>query len=413
MKPLRVLLAHRGYWRWSLTRQLARLPVFMASLAFVLVSTYSTGSPTPGGLMVTAFILGQTFLAPVAARLIDRLGAATGAKASLGLSAAMLLGLATAVSLKAPVSVLVLLAGLAGLLMAGQSSATRAMLSETVPTTLVGQALAIDTVLLEVLVVTAPLLAAGAAAVSPPFAVFVMAACHAAAALLIRTKHRQQTSSIPGETLTPAVKTRASNSLWRNPRFIFWLVASTAFGHAIGTAETAVVPLVIHLGGSTGEGATLLAMEAGASALAGLTYATLSNRLSAGALSRASVMLAMMAVSCIGLALAPNLVSVGVLLAVLGSCIAPFDVVRSQAAENEAPHDRKSEAFSLIGATHALGFSLAGLALAILPLRVMLIAGGISGCLALTLAPILMRQGRVRFTVGECVRCHAEVSPPD
>lgn len=55
-------------------------------------------------------------------------------------------------------------------------------------------------------------------------------------------------------------------------------------------------------------------------------------------------------------------------LIVIGTCTAPLMIVRSQAVELEIPEDRKSEGFSLINASHSIGFGLSGLFLAILPL---------------------------------------------
>lgn len=392
VSPLRQVLIYGAYWRWSIARQLARLPILMASLAFVLASTYATGELATGGLMVTALIMLSTFMAPLAARVTDRLGPFRGAELSLGLATLALSGLAAAVALKPPAMWLIVLAGLSGLLMAGQGGATRAILSSVVPGRLMHQALAVDSTILEILVVSAPLLAAAAAAVSPPLAIVAMAASQGLAALAVRSLASSIGTAQPINPVEAGPRVRGLNSLWRNPRFVFWMLMSVAFGHAIGTAETSVLPLATSLGGGLGSSATLIALEAGASALAGLAFATFSHKLSPNPLPKAGIMLGLMITACIVLAVSPNLIVVGATLIVLGACIAPFDIVRSVAAENVVPQERKTEAFGLIGATHALGFSMAGLFLAILPLKGMLMAGGVSGILALALAPVLMRE---------------------
>jgi MFS family permease len=99
------------------------LPSFMSSLALVLGGTYATGSARAGGLMVTAYVMCLTFFAPLAGRLIDRLGLRTGAPLLL-IFATVLLGiLAMAVALRASAPLLLILSGTAGAFIAGLAPA--------------------------------------------------------------------------------------------------------------------------------------------------------------------------------------------------------------------------------------------------------------------------------------------------
>ena len=182
--PLRALLTHQGYWRWSASAQLQRLPTLMAPLAFVLVGTYASGSHAVGGLMVTVYIISEVCCAPLAGRLLDRLGPAVGIPRVLGLAVVVLSGLAAAVALRAPAPVLFLLVAVAAALAAGAPGAMRALLSQAVPPHLVAPALAVDSTVIELVVVTAPLLVVAAAAPAPPGAIIAMAGATAMAALL-------------------------------------------------------------------------------------------------------------------------------------------------------------------------------------------------------------------------------------
>lgn len=184
--PLRVLLAHRGYWRWSISAQMARLPPLMTALAFVLAGTYATGGYAAGGLMVSSYILAQVCFSPFSGRLLDRIGAATGASGLLWLSVLALSGLTVAVALRSPAWLLVLLAAVAGAAPAGVSGAVRSLLNAAVPQRLVGPALAIDATVIEVMVVTAPLLVLAASVAGAPAGIVAMAAVAAVAALLVR-----------------------------------------------------------------------------------------------------------------------------------------------------------------------------------------------------------------------------------
>lgn len=73
---LRDLLSYRGYWRWSLATQLLRLPTFMASIAYVLVSVEVLGNHGTGGLLLAAMFIIIEVSAPFTGRVIDRLGVA-------------------------------------------------------------------------------------------------------------------------------------------------------------------------------------------------------------------------------------------------------------------------------------------------------------------------------------------------
>lgn len=49
-------------------------------------------------------------------------------------------------------------------------------------------------------------------------------------------------------TTTVTDSFHAPKKLWLNPRFIFWLLVSIAFGHALGTAETVAFPISRYMG---------------------------------------------------------------------------------------------------------------------------------------------------------------------
>src|SRR5438128_1623225 len=100
--PVRGLLAHRAYWHWSASAFVARLPPLMVPLAFVLVGTDASGSPAVGSLMVTVYILSEVCCAPLAGRLLDRVGPAVGLPRVLGPAVAEWCGPALASALRAP-----------------------------------------------------------------------------------------------------------------------------------------------------------------------------------------------------------------------------------------------------------------------------------------------------------------------
>ncbi len=390
ISPLRDLITTRSYWRWSAAAQLTRLPTMMTSLAFVLAGTAATGRYAVGGLMVAMYVIAQVCSGPFAGRLLDRIGPATGAMRLLGTSFFALTGLTIAVAIKAPAPVLMLLAALAGALTGGIGGAMRTLLSAAVPHRLLGPALAIDATMVEIVVVTAPLLVSVAAIPTPTAAIAAMAAIAALATFLMRgVRDRAGTARGSGPALPHERWT-----WWTNPRYLFWLLVSVAFGHALGTAETCALPLSLHLGGGTGRAAGLVAALAITSALSGVAYAAFSHHLAAGAFRQAHLLLAALILGSLVLGLASGWpTAVGAFIA-LGLCTAPLNTVRSQAVEAEIPSARRTEAFSILFAANGVGFALGGLFLAALPLHATLAAGGASGIIALLASPLLLRRRR-------------------
>jgi len=96
--------------------------------------------------------------------LLDRIGPAVGIRRLLGKAVVALCGLAAAVALRAPAPALLLLVAVAAALAAGAPGAMRALLSQAVPPRSGASALAVDSTVVEPVVVAAPLLVAAAAA---------------------------------------------------------------------------------------------------------------------------------------------------------------------------------------------------------------------------------------------------------
>lgn len=390
--PLRELLVHRDYWRWSAAVQLMRLPTIMTPLAFVLLSTYITGAPSVGGLMVTVYVICITFFAMPAGRLLDRIGPVGGVPLLLGIAALVLSGLAVAAVMKASTLLLLALTGIAGALAAGAPGAMRVILSKVVSKRLLASALAIDATVIELVVVIAPLLVVIAAVPSPPGAIVAMAIVTLVAALFVHSLRRRAMDVPVQDELEDVSQPTVSKTRWWNRRYCFWLLVSMAFGHALGTAETGALSLAEQLGGGSGAAAAMIAVLSSGSVLSGFFCAAFSHRLTMETATQAYILLALMVASSTGLALSKSWAMAITAMFVLGICTAPLMTVRSHAAEEEIPSTRKAEGFGLINSLQSIGFALGGIFLATLPLNWMLFAGGMSGGVALVLAPLLLRR---------------------
>jgi MFS family permease len=384
--PVRVLLAHRGFWHWSASAFMVRLPPLMVPLAFVLVGTYASGSQAVGGLMVTVYILSEVCCAPLAGRLLDRLGPAAGVPRVLGLAVVVWCGLALASTLRAPAPVLFLMVALAAALGAGAPGAMRALLSQTVLPQLVAPAVALDAIAVELVVVTAPLLVALTAAPSPPGVIIAMAAATAIAAVLV-CGQRRPVPATPAPAVPGAPAAIGRRALWRNRRFAFWIAVGVMLGYAIGTAEIGALPRALRLGGGPREAAALIAVLGISSALSGLVYANVAHRFGLGAMGRASILLGGLVVGTVELGLSANWAMAAGAMVTLGLCCSPLGTVQSQAAEADAPAERQAEAFGILYASSGVGYALGGLCLALLPLRGILLLGAAIALLALMLVP--------------------------
>ncbi len=104
-------LIRRPLWRrWAAASGLSRLPVAMVPLAFVLAGQYATGSFAAGALLVSVHALSEAVAAPWGGRLLDRREVRGGVQQALVVAAGALALLAGAVSLRAPLPLLLLLA---------------------------------------------------------------------------------------------------------------------------------------------------------------------------------------------------------------------------------------------------------------------------------------------------------------
>jgi MFS family permease len=392
---VRALLTHRGYWKWSAAVQLLRLPPIMASLAFVLVSNYVTGSAALGGLLVTVYICCVTFFAAPMGRFIDRRGLQHRVPLLLLVTALAFVLMAIAAAFKAPSAVLIALVALAGIFGSSTGGVMRIVLSNAVPADLLPSALALDATVIEVVVICAPLLATLTALPSPPGSILAMGITMALSAFFVWNLQRGlQKDAYAGSAKPEPAEAPSPQALWGNRRFIFWLLVSIAFGHALATAEVGAFPLATHFGGDSGAAATMIVCLSVSSIAAGLVYSAFANRIALTDKWKAGLLLLLMVVSCFGLALSSNRIEAIIAMCVIGACTAPLMTVRSLAVEDEIPATRKAEGFGLVNSAHGVGYALGGLLLAVLPLSGMLIAGGISGAIVLLSLPVLMQQRR-------------------
>lgn len=331
----------------------ARLPVAMAPLGLIMAG-YHIGGATAGGLLVAGHTAGEVVAASAAGAAMDRWTARRGLCITLFAEAMLFAVLAVLVAVGAPLTILMIVAVLAGAVPAGAPGGLRTALSDTVGARLLAPALGIDSIINQASWALAPIIVSGVVALgSAPLALGVIAAVAAtgsAAALGLAdpppAKSSRSQGGRPGRLLPILARPLLLTAVWR---LVF------------GVLTVAAVPFLASVGARSLSGVALSAFAAGA-AVGGLCYGALHRRGNPEVTADAAMLVLGMVL--LASPLARNLPTVLVLYAVAGLVEGPIVVARSLQLEQVIPAGRRATGFSLQYAAIGVGFGAAGVALA-------------------------------------------------
>jgi MFS family permease len=351
----RRVLRAEGAARLVLTSLVARLPIAFTSLATVLLVREHTGSFATAGLVAAAEAVGASAIAPLQGRLIDRYGQPRVlVPAALG-NAAGILALVGAALADAPAPVLAACGLVAGASLPPLGACMRALW-----TTLLGPGGSMDTaysveaVLVEVLFVAGPLLAAGIFAVASPAAALAVAAGLTVAGTL----------GFVGARATRSWRGRphAHVPVWAvsAPGLRTLMAVDACIGVAYGAVEVAVAAFARSEGSAAAAGVLLAAMAAGSMA-GGVWYGTRDWR--GPAATRFLVAVAALAAGLAPLALGGSIPVMALLLLLGGAAIAPSTACVYRLVDEVAPKGTLAEAFTWVSTATIAGLA-AGSAIA-------------------------------------------------
>jgi MFS family permease len=262
----RSVLAVPGSPALIVSALLARLPLGMYSLAFLLLVRGTGHSYAIAGLVVGAFAFANAASAPLQGRLVDRFGRAR-VLAPFALSqAVVLIAFVLASNGHAGDVVLVVLGGLSGALMPPVSPTARALMQEVFPDPIVRDtAYALDSVVQEVVWITGPLLVALVVDVtSSSVAVLLLAVvCVTGTLVFVRSPLARGSGTRAAHEPRQAVLSNVDLRLLMGPVALM--------GVGLGAIEVGLPSLALHAGSRPASG-LLLAMWSLGSMIGGLWY---------------------------------------------------------------------------------------------------------------------------------------------
>jgi hypothetical protein len=346
----RRVLRAEGAPRLVTASLVGRLPITFTSLATVLLVREHTGSFATAGLVVAAEAVGAAAVAPLQGRLIDcYTQPRVLVPAALG-NAAGILALTGAALADAPAPVLAALGLAAGASLPPLGACMRALWTTLLDADgSLDTAYSLEAVLVEVMFIAGPVLAAGIFAVASPAAALVVAAGLTVAGTLGFVTARAA-SSWRG-------RPHAHVSGWAlaAPGMRTLVAVDACIGVAFGAVEVAIAAFARAEGSAAAAGILLAAMAVGSLA-GGVWYGTREWRGPVGI--RLVWCVALFALGLAPLLLAGSIPVMALLLVVAGMAIAPSTACVYRLVDDVAPDGMLAEAFTWVSTATVAGIAV-------------------------------------------------------
>jgi MFS family permease len=343
------ITASRPARRLLTTSIIARLPLTMLSIALLVHVQHLTGSFALAGVVMAAYAAAIGVGGPLLGVLVDRCGQTAVLFVSVGVSTALLAGLAV-LPRGIPVVVPIVLASGLGLATPPLAACLRTLL----PTVLsdsasVRAAYAFEASASELTWVAGPPLALGIGAL---FGTGAALAAGAVILLLATVAFGLQPASRRWRPIA-STHPRPRGGALQSPAMRTIVLALLSVGVLFGSAEVAITAAARALGG-TASAAPLLTLWGVGSIVGGLV----ATRLGGGAVGARGLALVLLALAAGHLALVPvagSLVGLGVVLLIAGAAIAPTFGTIYAMVDAAAPEGTATEAFAWLATALAIG----------------------------------------------------------
>ncbi len=330
------IATYAGVRRLFATSILARLPLAMLSIGFVVHTQHLTGSFAAAGVVTGVYAIAEGVGGPLLGHLVDRRGQTSVLLASAGVAALLLIAIAV-LPAGAPLAVLIVLATGIGLAAPPIGACLRTQLPALLPDpSATRSAYAFEASVVELTWIFGPPLVpsiAGLWSTGAALAIGGLVLLAATAAFAAQPASR---------TWQPArADRRARGGSLRTPAMRTLVIVLIAVGALLGAAEVAVTAAAKTLDG-TMAAAPLFAIWGAGSFAGGLLTA----RLGGGVRTAAGLALVLCALTAGHLALIPaagSVVARGDVLLLAGAAIAPTEAALNATVDHAAPrrdHDR-------------------------------------------------------------------------
>ncbi|MDU0349707.1 MFS transporter [Actinomyces sp. MRS3W] len=358
------ILRHPGALSFSLAGLIARFPMSMVGISTILAIQELYGSYSAAGTVSAANVIAVAIGSPILARLVDAHGQTRiMLPATLG-SAAALIGLVVAAQAHAPLGLLIATSALAGLLAGSFGSLVRSRWT-TVLTTPEGvhTAFSLEAAFDEVAFIIGPVLATVlcTSPALPPTSGWV-------AAVVLQlggglwffsqratepTPHRRTRHRSPASAATS--QPEPTRPVLRHGAVVAVIAVFLASGAMFGANDVAAVAFATELGMKSASGTVLAAWGVG-SFTAALIYGSRSWRYPLW--QQFLVGTTALAVGASTLMFAPNLVVLGVLMALTGMAIAPTVTTGNSITQVSVAPSQLTEGLAWVGTAMNVGVSL-------------------------------------------------------
>lgn len=337
-----------------------RLPLAMSQLGTLLLVATATGSYGLGGLSAGALAVANAVGAPVAGSLADRVGQRPVVLVQSLAGASALAALVAVVHAGADAPLVVLSAGLAGLLLPQVGPLARARWRPLTGGTGADQRRLVDAAFSYEGAADEASFAIGPALVGLSVAVVSPAGALLLAAALLAT-FGTAFALDPSARLSPAASVTSGARRMVTAAFVVLVAAQVTIGMLFGATQTGATVLATEAGRPGAAGLVHATLGVG-SALAGLATAYLPERI--GHERRAVVAASALLVLSLPLLAVSSLTGAAAVVLVLGVAVAPYMIAVFSLAERVVPPARVGAAMTMLasatGLGYALGSSLAG-----------------------------------------------------
>ncbi|MBM6979226.1 MAG: MFS transporter [Actinomyces succiniciruminis] len=361
------ILRRPGALGFSIAGLLARFPMSMVGISTILAIQELYGSYSAAGTVSAVNVVAVAVGAPVLARLVDAYGQSRIMLPAMLASAAALVGLAVAAQANAPLGVLLVLSALAGLLAGSFGSLVRSRWTTILTTPeQVHTAFSLEAAFDEVAFIIGPVLATVLCTSLPPTSGWIAAVAlqlggglwffsQRATEPTPHRRRREARAGAPAGTAPEPTSGQATVPVLRHGAVVAVIAVFLASGAMFGANDVAAVAFATELGRKSASGVVLAAWGVGSFAAA-LVYGSRSwhrplwQQFLFGATA--------LAVGASTLMFAPNLVVLGVLMALTGMAIAPTVTTGNTITQVSVAPSQLTEGLAWVGTAMNIGVSL-------------------------------------------------------